>query len=232
MAKEKPRVAMLMGGANLHARLLLRALRDAGLPPGLVVDEQGTARAEKLSCWLSNDVLRVPPLRELLAASTHYEQVDAFDGPRSVAWLSSFAPDYLVSGGVGIFRRPLLDLPLRGVINVHPGLLPEYRGVDPVLWALADGGELGATVHLMSEGIDEGPILLRAPLVAPPPERSVIGWRLACMAHGAAMLARFLADPRAFPPVAQHEARARYMKPFPRDRLGEVEAAARARMVP
>ncbi len=232
MTPARPRVAVLMGGANLHARLLLRALRDAGMPPGLVVDEQGTARAEKLSGWLANDIVEVPPVGELLGAATRYEVVDAFDGQRSLALISGFAPDYLVSGGAGIFRRSLLDLPRRGVLNIHPGLLPEYRGIDPVLWALADGGELGATVHLMSEGIDEGPILLRAPLAAPPPERSVLGWRLACMAHGAAMLARFLRDPAAFPPVPQDESRARYMKTFPVARMDELESLARARAVP
>ncbi|MFZ9448599.1 MAG: formyltransferase family protein [Alphaproteobacteria bacterium] len=221
-----------MAGANLHARLLLRAMRDAGLPPGLVVDEQGTARANKLSRWLENDILGVPPIGELLGADTRYEVVDAFDGARSLALLSDFAPSYLVSGGAGIFRCPLLRLPRLGVLNIHPGLLPEYRGVDPVLWALADGGELGATVHLMSEGIDEGAILLRSPLAAPPLARSVLGWRLACMAHGAEMLTRFLSDPTSFPPVVQDETCARYMKAFPAERMADVEAAARARAFP
>jgi methionyl-tRNA formyltransferase len=225
------RVAFLMAGSNLHARILLQTLAAEKLLPQLVIDETGTPRAEKLSRWLENDILSVPQLDDLLAgANTRYETVDTFDGPSSRALLRDFAPDYVISGGAGIIRQDLLDLPRIGFLNIHPGLLPEYRGVDPVLWALSEGGMLGATLHLMSAGIDEGPLLIRRVLTEEPPRRTPLGWRLACMGHGARLLVEFLRDPGSFPPCQQDERRARYFRAYPAERMAELESIAASRI--
>lgn len=61
-----------------------------------------------------------------------------------------------------IVREPLLNLPPRGVINVHGALLPKYRGKLPSFWVLANGEEhTGVTVHYMNEKLDDGPILVQ-----------------------------------------------------------------------
>lgn len=46
-----------------------------------------------------------------------------------------------------------------GVINTHPGLLPQYRGCTAVEWAIFHNEQVGNTVHFMSEGYDQGPII-------------------------------------------------------------------------
>ena len=73
--------------------------------------------------------------------------------------------DILVNAGTPrILKRPILDAPHMGVLNCHPGLLPEFRGCTCVEWALYLDEQVGNTIHWMSEGIDEGPILKkRAP---------------------------------------------------------------------
>lgn len=54
-----------------------------------------------------------------------------------------------------VFTRPRL-----GAINVHSSLLPKYRGVHPVSWALVDGAErTGVTVHRIDAGVDTGAIV-------------------------------------------------------------------------
>ncbi|WP_131740048.1 methionyl-tRNA formyltransferase [Actinomadura roseirufa] len=54
----------------------------------------------------------------------------------------------------------VLGGPRYGVLNVHPSLLPRYRGPSPIPWAVRNGdAELGVTVHRMTERIDAGPIL-------------------------------------------------------------------------
>ena len=63
----------------------------------------------------------------------------------------------------GIVRKPILDLGL-WVVNCHPGLLPDYRGVDVVHWALVERGPLGVTLHLVDAGIDTGRILDQRPI--------------------------------------------------------------------
>ena len=46
------------------------------------------------------------------------------------------------------------------VVNIHPGLLPKYRGSCCVEWAIYNGDDVGNTLHLMTKEYDEGPILL------------------------------------------------------------------------
>lgn len=72
--------------------------------------------------------------------------------------------DLALYAGGGILRRPLLDAAGQGVLNVHLGRLPEYRGVDVIEWPLLIGEspspfELDLTTHFMDEGIDTGPIV-------------------------------------------------------------------------
>lgn len=47
----------------------------------------------------------------------------------------------------------------KGIINIHPAILPEYRGLDGNLWALYENGILGVTAYQIDKGIDTGPII-------------------------------------------------------------------------
>ncbi len=58
-----------------------------------------------------------------------------------------------------IYKRPVLDLPPLGCINIHHGILPEQRGLMCDLWALADRQPAGFTIHKMNPKIDDGKIL-------------------------------------------------------------------------
>jgi phosphoribosylglycinamide formyltransferase-1 len=49
----------------------------------------------------------------------------------------------------------------RVILNVHPGLLPQNRGVDAFKWALVNGWPIGVTLHKIDEQIDRGTILYR-----------------------------------------------------------------------
>jgi methionyl-tRNA formyltransferase len=83
------------------------------------------------------------------------------NNPEGVRFLTACAPDLLVSA---FFNQRLhatvLALPRRGCVNIHPSLLPEAKGVDPVFQALLGGArQLGVTVHFMSAGFDAGQIV-------------------------------------------------------------------------
>jgi len=61
-----------------------------------------------------------------------------------------------------IFPVRLLDIPRLGCINIHPGLLPRYRGPTPTAWAILNGeNRFGITIHLMDADIDTGDILFQ-----------------------------------------------------------------------
>jgi folate-dependent phosphoribosylglycinamide formyltransferase PurN len=53
----------------------------------------------------------------------------------------------------------LLAAPTQGVLNVHPGILPKYRGASCPEWAVYHGDPVGVTAHFMDTGLDSGPIV-------------------------------------------------------------------------
>jgi len=61
-----------------------------------------------------------------------------------------------------ILPQALLDLPRLGALNVHPSLLPEYRGATPIQTAIANGDtETGVSIMLMDAGMDTGDLVLQ-----------------------------------------------------------------------
>lgn len=75
------------------------------------------------------------------------------------------APDAVVVSGTRLLRSPVVDLePPLGLINLHTGLSPYYRGGPCTFWTLynEEPEYAGATVHHLSKGIDSGDILLSA----------------------------------------------------------------------
>ena len=63
-----------------------------------------------------------------------------------------------------ILKPELLELPPRGMVNVHPSLLPALRGPAPVEWAVIQGlTETGVTIMQVDAGMDTGPILHQIP---------------------------------------------------------------------
>jgi methionyl-tRNA formyltransferase len=80
---------------------------------------------------------------------------------QGLQFLSACAPDLLVSAFFNQrVHAPALALPKRGCLNIHPALLPEAKGVDPVFQSLLHGSPpLGVTVHFMSPELDAGRIV-------------------------------------------------------------------------
>ena len=61
-----------------------------------------------------------------------------------------------------IFRKPLIELPANGCLNVHGALLPQYRGILPSFWMLANGElRAGVSVYFVNEQIDAGELCVQ-----------------------------------------------------------------------
>ena len=88
-------------------------------------------------------------------------QPPSLRGPEAVEQLASQQPDAIIVAAYGRILPPeVLALPRKGVVNLHPSLLPRHRGPSPVITALLEGDEAtGVTVMLLDEGMDTGPIL-------------------------------------------------------------------------
>ncbi|MFQ5996284.1 MAG: methionyl-tRNA formyltransferase [Dehalococcoidales bacterium] len=78
-----------------------------------------------------------------------------------VTELAGFHPDVIVVAAFGqILPQSILDIPKYGCINIHPSLLPRFRGASPVAAAILAGDEItGVSLMLMDSGLDTGPIL-------------------------------------------------------------------------
>jgi methionyl-tRNA formyltransferase len=86
--------------------------------------------------------------------------------------LRALAPDVIISVSCPqIFSKPLIDLPRAGILNVHGALLPQYRGVMPSFWMLANGEKTaGVSVYFVNEQIDAGELLIQRPFDVAPGE--------------------------------------------------------------
>ena len=59
----------------------------------------------------------------------------------------------------GILSEEIIKKFERGIINIHPAKIPEYRGLDASLWALKDESKLGVSAYLIDKGIDTGKVI-------------------------------------------------------------------------
>jgi len=77
--------------------------------------------------------------------------------------LKSLDPDVIIVVSYGkILKKNILELPKYGCYNVHPSLLPKYRGTTPIRRALENGEKMtGVTIFKLDEGIDTGPIAMQ-----------------------------------------------------------------------
>lgn len=137
----------------------LRALVEAGYDVRLAVT-QPDRRAGR------GGRMRAPAARvEAERLGIPVFQPDSFRAPEAVAELARFEPDLIVVAAYGrILPRAVLDLPRHPVVNVHPSLLPRWRGPSPVAAAILAGDDTtGVSIMQLVPEMDAGPVLAARP---------------------------------------------------------------------
>jgi methionyl-tRNA formyltransferase len=107
--------------------------------------------------------------------------------PAALSDLASLRPQLIVVVAYGqILRQEVLDIPPRGVLNVHPSLLPHHRGASPIPATILAGDDTtGITVMLMDPGLDSGPILAQASMpIEPSDTAGSLSEKLSSLAAG------------------------------------------------
>jgi methionyl-tRNA formyltransferase len=102
------------------------------------------------------------PVKELaLYRGLEVMQPETLKDGSVVAHIASLKPDLIVVAAYGrIIPSEILNMPEFGCLNVHPSLLPYYRGSSPIATAILQGDEVtGVTIMLLDKGMDTGPIL-------------------------------------------------------------------------
>ena len=92
-----------------------------------------------------------------------YQPEKLRDNKEIVKILKDINPDVICVVAYGkIIPKEILEIPKYGCVNVHPSLLPKYRGSAPIQWAILNGDkETGVTTMYLDEGMDSGDIILQ-----------------------------------------------------------------------
>ncbi len=198
-------------GTSEFAAAVLRRLAESPHRPALVVTrpDRPRGRGRKLAS---------PPVadaaRELGIA---LEQPETVNDQAALATIAAVRPDAVCVCAFGaLIKEPLLSaFPM---LNIHPSLLPRWRGAAPIERAIMSGDEwTGVSIIQLTEGLDSGPICLQATdPIAPEDTFGSLAARLEAL--GADLLARTLEQSP--PCVPQDEALATYAaKIAPEDRV-------------
>jgi len=110
-------------------------------------------------------VVDEPPVKKAaLKLNLNVIQPENLKSTEEISRLVELKPDAIVVAAYGqILRQTVLDIPPFGCINIHPSLLPVYRGMSPVPSAILNGDEFtGVSIMLLDKGVDTGPVLERA----------------------------------------------------------------------
>lgn len=87
--------------------------------------------------------------------------VPHINDPKVVQLADELKPDVIAVFGTSLIRGELLTRGRLGIVNLHGGLSPEYRGADCTFWALYNGEpeKVGCTLHFIDAGIDSGKLI-------------------------------------------------------------------------
>jgi len=107
--------------------------------------------------WRANKIREIVREKGFLTL----EQPPKKESAEFVKKLRRIKPDVIYVWSYPMILPPaILEIPKYGCVNVHMGLLPEYRGINGVRWALLNGEpKTGVTIHFMDAGIDTGDII-------------------------------------------------------------------------
>jgi formyltetrahydrofolate-dependent phosphoribosylglycinamide formyltransferase len=155
----KLRIAVLGSGEGSNFRALLKSVQTGALSAEI--------------CCVISDVASSGILNQARAAGLTALHVNPGDHPLRFPehaqkevreHLLRARPDVVVLAGfMRILRAPVLEAFPERIINLHPSLLPQFKGSNAVQQALgARAAETGTSIHLVTEGVDEGRVLAQA----------------------------------------------------------------------
>lgn len=154
--EDKPRILFM--GTPAFALPALEALHTNHYPIVAVITQPDRPAGR-------GQVTIAPPVK-LLAQQLDLPvwQPEKVRDPGFLETLYSLTPDMIVVSAFGqILPKAIIDFPRLGCLNIHPSLLPKYRGAAPLNWSIIRGEtNTGVSIMLMDEGMDSGDILTQA----------------------------------------------------------------------
>jgi methionyl-tRNA formyltransferase len=151
-------------GTGPLAESVLAALVRAGYEPSLVVTKPDAPQGRHM--------VMTPPTIKVWAEMKHfdtYQPETLKDLPKDSPLHTEEYDVFIVASYGKMIPDDILALPKKGVLNVHPSLLPKYRGPSPIESALLDGVmTTGVSIMKLDSGMDTGPILVQSAFIIRP----------------------------------------------------------------
>lgn len=141
------KIKLAFFGTDEFAVTVLEELKAKNLLPALIVTTPDKPQGRRL-------ILTPPPVRV-------WAEVNKIETTTNPAELEANSYQLSIVASYGkIIKKEILSLPQFGTLNIHPSLLPQYRGPTPIQTAILNGDkETGVSIILLDEQVDHGPIL-------------------------------------------------------------------------
>ena len=139
--------------------------------------------------------------------------------------IKKLSPDYIITCAYGLFLpKTILQIPKKACINIHPSLLPKYRGAAPINWTLINGDkETGVTTMYMDEGMDTGDILFQKKIeILPNDNAEILAKRLSFLSAECLIEARNGFERGTIIPKPQNNSEATFAPLLKKD-LGKID---------
>ena len=157
MSMQKKRVAILISGRGSNMMSLVEAAKAPNYPAEIVVVISNRPDAAGLA-WA-----KAQGIPALGLDHKCYESREHFDGQLQSVLEASRADLVACAGFMRLMTAPFVEKWRDRMLNIHPSLLPAFKGLDTHARALAAGVKIaGCTVHLVRPEMDEGPIIAQA----------------------------------------------------------------------
>lgn len=153
----RKRAAVLISGRGSNLAALITAASEAGYPAEIVGVISNRADAKGLELAARHGIpARVVPQGDFTDREAHDAAIEAA--------LQEFGADVVCLAGYMLLLSPGLVAAWEGrMINIHPALIPSFKGLDTHARALAAGVRIhGCTVHFVTHDVDAGPIIAQA----------------------------------------------------------------------
>ena len=161
MKSENCKLKIVFMGTPQFGAIVLEKLSDTPYRPILVITAPDKPKGRK-------QILTPPPVK-IVAQKYKIPTIQPPKIANEVYRITDINPDLIIVAAYGqILPKTILDIPKYGCLNVHPSLLPRWRGPSPIQYTILAGDkETGVTIMLMDEKMDHGPILAQRELEFP-----------------------------------------------------------------
>ncbi len=150
------RIAILISGRGSNMDALLTAANKADVEIALVAANKPCSGLERAAAAGYNTAL---------VDRSDYDSKQAHEAALDAVLLQA-APDWIfLAGYMALLSAAFIARQNHKIINIHPSLLPTYKGLNTNQRAIDDGAELhGVSIHLVTAGMDEGDVMVQAGL--------------------------------------------------------------------